>query len=361
MGILDLFRRKGVNGNLPVTETRATGTGYTAAIMAARQSYISGGTDVAELTSAAQACVALWEGVMAAADVRGTDLLDRHTMALCARALALRGEFVALIDGGGLIPATDWDVSTVNGRPRAYRLGIPEAGGGRTETRLAGEVVHVRIGSDPVAPWTGTPPLRRAALTANMLHELEEALRDTFRDSPFGSQVLPLPDSSPEDMQDMRLAIRGRQGSTLIVEGASAAAAAGQYVQQGQRREDLTPELARAEAASMLAQARGAVAEAFGVPAAYFNPASTGPAFREIERHVVTYTLLPIAKLIEAEASAKLGTAVQVDVQTPVQSWDSGQRARAMQAVIKAMAEAEAAGIDPEAAMRLVGWQDGGA
>jgi hypothetical protein len=351
MGILDIFRRKPI-------ETRATGPGYTAAIMAARASYISGGSDVAELTSAVQTCVSLWEGVLSGADVIGTDLLDRATMALIGRSLALRGEFVGVI-GEHIIPASDWDVSTRGGRPAAYRVSVPEAGGGRTMTALAQEVVHVRIGSDPVAPWTGTAPLRRAALSANLLHEIESALRDTFRDAPIGSQVLPLPDSSPEDMEAMRGAIRGRQGQTLIIEGVAQATAAGMNPQLGQRRDDLTPDLGKAEAAQTWAQARGAVAEVFGIPAAFFNPASTGPVFREVQRHLVQYTLSPVAKLISNEASMKLGGAVQIDVETPTQAYDTGGRARALSGIIKALAEAKENGIDPEAALKLVGWPDG--
>ena len=65
----------------------------------------------------------------------------------------------------------------------------------------------------------------------------------------------------------------------------------------------------------------------------------------------------PLAKLIEDEATAKLGGAVSIDVETPVQAYDTGGRARAMSAIIKAMAEAKAAGIDPDTAMRLFGRQ----
>jgi hypothetical protein len=160
-------------------------------------------------------------------------------------------------------------------------------------------------------------------------------------------------------MAAMRSAIRGKRGSTLIVEGVAQATAAGMNPQIGQRRDDLTPDLHRAEAGALWSRSRGAVAECFGIPAAFFNAASTGPVFREIERHLVTYTLLPIAKLIEAEASGKLGGAITIDVERPFQSWDNGARARSMSAIIKAMAEAKEAGIDPEKAMRLVGWSDG--
>ena len=219
MGLLDIFRRR-PSANLPEVETRSSGSGYTAQIMAARQSYISGISDLSELTSTVQSCVSLWEGALSGADVTGTDYLDRHLMGLLARSLALRGEFVALIRPDMLVPCADWDLSTVNGVPRAYRVSVSEAGGGRSETVLAGEVLHIRIGSDPVAPWHGTAPLRRSALSANLLHELESALRDTWQNAPIGSQVVPLPDSGPDDMEAMRGAFRGQHGSTLIIEGA---------------------------------------------------------------------------------------------------------------------------------------------
>lgn len=140
--------------------------GFTAELMAASESYISGRRGIAELTGTAQACISLWESGFAIADVNGTRFLDRLTMAMLARSLALRGEFVGLIDGDGITPCSDWDLSTRGGRPRAYRVSVSEAGGGMTRTVLAAEVLHVRIGSDPAAPWLGTAPLRRASLTA---------------------------------------------------------------------------------------------------------------------------------------------------------------------------------------------------
>jgi len=50
-------------------------------------------------------------------------------LALAARSLALRGEAVFLITETGLLPAADWELSTRSGKPRAYRLSIPETGG----------------------------------------------------------------------------------------------------------------------------------------------------------------------------------------------------------------------------------------
>jgi hypothetical protein len=166
-----LFRKS------PAPERRSSGSGYTAEIMAARASYISGTSGIGELTATVQGCVTLWESAFALADVTGTDLLDRRTMALIARAAALRGEAVLRIGDQGLVAASDWDMSTRSGIPRAYRLNLPEAGGARAETVLAAEVLHLRIGCDPVAPWSGTSPLRRSPLTASLLHEVETACR----------------------------------------------------------------------------------------------------------------------------------------------------------------------------------------
>lgn len=331
MGILDLFRRKA-----PPPEVRSSGAGYTAQIMAARASYIAGQSGLAELTATVQTCVSLWESALATADVEGAPLLDRFTMALIGRALALRGEFVALIRPDRLVPAADWEISTRDGVPRAYRLSVSEAGGGRSETALAAEVLHLRIGSDPVAPWHGTPPLRRAALSAELLHQIETALLITWRDAPIGSQVIPLPDSAPDDLAAMRAAFLGRRGSVLVVEGVAQATAAGMNPQLGQRREDLAPDLGKTAAPELLRAAQGAVALAYGVLPALLNPAATGPVVREAQRHLAQWMLEPIGKLLAEEASAKLGGPVRVDLVRPLQAFDGGGKARSVLVLVNA-------------------------
>src|SRR3546814_5915188 len=111
------------------------------------------------------------------ADVEGAVLLDRRSLALAGRRVAWGGEAVFLLRDG-LIPASDWELSTRNGRPVAYRLSIAEAGGGTTQTALAGEVLHLRIAADPAAPYYGQAPLKRSQLTASTLHAVEAALGD---------------------------------------------------------------------------------------------------------------------------------------------------------------------------------------
>ncbi len=86
---------------------------------------------------------------------------------------------------------------------------------------------------------------------------------------------------------------------------------------------------------------------AFGVLPALLNPSTTGPMVREAQRHLAQWTLEPLCKLIAAEASAKLGGAVVIDVLRPLQAYDAGGKARAFGAMVGALAEAKAAGIDP--------------
>jgi hypothetical protein len=348
------------SSKLEESETRsASGAGYTGLIMAARESYISGASGIGELTATVQGCISLWEGAFALADVTGTDLLTRHALGLVARSVALRGEAVFLIRGDRLLSCADWDLSTRDGIPRAYRVSISEAGGNRSETALAAEVLHFRIASDPVAPWTGQAPLRRSQLSAQLLQEVETALRDVYRDAPLGSQIVPLPDSSADDMETMRGAFRGRRGSTLIIEGVAQSTAAGMNPQLGQRAQDLSPDLSKSMTGPTLSAARDAVCGAFGVLPGLFNPATTGPMVREVQRHLAGWTLQPLAMLWAEEATAKLGAEVQIDVMRPIQAFDVSGRARALSTIIGAMAEAKAAGLAPgdvNAALTLVNW-----
>ncbi|WP_104018442.1 phage portal protein [Roseovarius nitratireducens] len=353
MGLLDIFKRKAE----PV-EQRAMGTGFTAEVLTAREAYISGTRGIGELTSTVQSCVSLWENGLSLADVEGTDLLDRRTLAMAARALALRGEAVFVITDQGLVPASDWDLSTRNGRPRAYRLSIPEVGGGRSETRLAAEVLHVTTGTDIAAPWAGQAPLRRSQLTAATLDAIERALSEIYADAPIGSQVVPMPEQPDTDNATLARGFRGRRGRVLLRESVTVTAAGAPAPQTDWHPQDLTPDLDRAKLGEALTAARGAICMAYGILPSLMSPNLTGPQTREIQRQLATWTLQPIAGLIAQEASEKLGQPVQIDVMRPLQAFDAGGRARAAAGIVQALAMAKEAGVDPDTAMKLVGWGD---
>lgn len=342
-------------------EKRASGSGFTAEIIAAREAYISGRRGVAELTATAQSCVSLWEGGFALADVDGTDLLDRRSLALIGRSLALRGEAVFLIRETGLVPCADWDLSTRDGRPRSYRVSISEAGGGRSETALAGECLHIRIGCDPAAPYYGTAPLKRASLTAGMLNAVESALAEVFEFAPIGSQIVPYPESGETDLNALGRSFRGQRGRVLLRESVHVTAAGGPAPASDWRPADVTPDIEKSMSLETLAASRDAISGAFGVLPALFSGQAQGPLVREAQRHLAQWCLQPIAALLAEEATDKLGTTVKLDVLRPLQAFDSGGRARALGALIQALAQAKEAKIalaDVNDAWAMVDWAD---
>jgi phage portal protein BeeE len=351
MGILDLFRR-----SAPAVEKRSAGAGFTAEVMRFREAYISGRTGLAELSGTVSSCVSLWQNSLSLAKVAGTDMLGPCELALIGRSLALRGEFVALIDGDTLVPASDWDTRTRNSKPVAYRLSIPEAGGGRTETALAGEVVHVRINADPAAPWLGVSPLRTASLSAGMLHSVESALSEVYESMPFGSQVVPMPEAPETDNTNLQRSFKGQRGRVLLRESVVVTAAGGPAPQQDWRPSDLTPSLEKAVPIQALSAARESIAMAYGVLPALLDKATTGQLVKQAQQHLVQFTLQPVAELIATEASEKLASPVSLDVMTGTQAFDTGAAARSFQMLIAGLAAAKEAGIDAKAALAMLDW-----
>ncbi|WP_099828231.1 phage portal protein [Oceaniglobus indicus] len=342
----------------PAVETRSSGTGYTTQVMQARADYITGVEGIAELTGTVQGCVSLWEGGLSLADVEGTDMLTPAMLALAARALALRGEAVFVIREDGLLPCSDWDLTTRFSRPVAYRVGIPDTGGGTTQTVLAGEVMHLRIGADMGMPYVGQSPLRRARLTAGLLQTMESALSEVYANAPLGSSVIPFPEAPDTDMGDLAHGFRGMRGRVLVRESVNVTAAGGPAPQTDLKASDVTPDLSKAMTRETLAAARSSIEMVYGVLPGLGNSATTGPMVREAQRHLAQWALMPIAAMIGQEASEKFGQAVKLDVMRPLQAFDAGGRARALGAIVQTLAMAKEAGVDPAEALDLVDWKD---
>lgn len=344
----------------PKVEKRSAASGFTAEIIAARESYISGRRGIAELTATAQSCISLWENGFAMADVSGTDMLTRRDMALIGRSLGLRGEAVFLIRESGLVPCSDWDLTTRNGKPTAYRVSVSEAGGGRTETALAGEVLHLRVGCDPAAPYYGQAPLKRASLTAGLLQAVESALVEVFENAPIGSQIVPFPETPETDMIAIGRSFRGQRGRVLLRESVAVSAAGGPQPASDWKPQNVTPDLEKAMTRETLDASRSAIATVFGVLPTMLGPEAQGPAIREGQRHLAQWTLQPIGELLAEEAKAKLGETVQIDVMRPLQAFDAGGSARALVGLVEAMSRAKEAGLPPEmvaSAFKRVDWE----
>ena len=73
---------------------------------------------------------------------------------MIGRSLVLRGELVMLPEGGGLIPASTFDI---RGGPDDWAYNCHFAGPSRSVSRFlpAQSVLHFRINADPSRPWKG--------------------------------------------------------------------------------------------------------------------------------------------------------------------------------------------------------------
>lgn len=328
---------------------------YTSMIAQLRFIEHQGVAGIATLTATVQTCVSLWEGALSIADVTGTNALTARTLALMARQLALSGEAVFLIEGGKLLPVSDYTIATNGSEPTAYLLTIPDTLGGIMRTALAAEVLHVRTGCDIRAPWQGVSPLKRASLSAGLLDTIEHALADVYADAPLGSQVIPTPEIPDVNAEDLAESFRGKRGRLLLPESVNVGAAGGAAPSSDWRPASLTPDLEKSGVSAAHAAAKNAILAAYGVLPALLQPSAMGPLVREAQRHLSHWVLTPIAKLIAEEASEKLGAAVTLDVESPLHAFDAGGRARALNAVIAAMVAAKAAGIDPKTAADFAG------
>jgi phage portal protein BeeE len=215
-------------------------------------------------------------------------------------------------------------------------------------TALADEVLHVTIGSDPVLPWAGTPPLRQASLTAGLLHAVEAALSDIYTDAPIGSMIAPFPESSEIDRDQLARSFRGQRGRVLLRESVNVTAAGGPTPQTDWKTSDLSPDLSRAMTTENLEAARSSLCHAYGVLPSMLDPKAAGNGVREAQRHLAQWTLEPIARRIAEEATAKLEESVTMDVLRPLQAYDAGQRARAMKGTLEGLTLAKQAGMSDE-------------
>lgn len=334
------------------------GAGYTSDIISARHQFFSGARGVAEATATVETCVSLWERAFATADVADSwrDIVSPSRLGLMGRSLATRGQFVALIDARGgeivLTPATDWDVSTRGGEPIAYRLSIPEAGGGHQVEALAGEVIDIRINTDPVTPWHGQSPLRKVQMTGDMLASIESGLQDVLN-SPWGAQIVPLPKLGARqvtEIQEFVHRIRSRRGGFFSLESTQVMAGASQAPHGDFDRKNLSPDLRGMEIPAHWEAARNSIMGAYGIPPILFSAGAQSAALREAQRHAVLWTLAPIAKVASAELGRKLGDAdLKLNLVTPLQAADSAGRARAVGVL-------NGAGVPLEEALKMVGW-----
>ncbi|NJO37687.1 MAG: phage portal protein [Rhizobiales bacterium] len=344
------FRRK------PAVEIRQ-GQGFTAEIMSARAAFFSGSRGVAEATATVELCVSLWERAFQAADPpdRWRSLLSPAKLGMIGRALATRGQFVALIDNSGpdlrLVPATDWDVSTRQGEPICYRLSISETGGRYQATALAGEVVDIKINAEVTTPWHGRSPLRKARLTADTLAAIEAGLGEVMAGS-WGVQIIPASEMKQDQLDRLEEKIQSKRGRVALVESMRSRAAGMTPPQGDWTPQQVTPDLRGLELGAHWEAIRSTILASFGIPPILFSAMAQSAALREGQRHAVLWSLNPISNVAAAELALKLDDPeLKLDLITPLAAADSAGRARAVGVLV-------GNGMPLADALKLVGWGD---
>jgi len=290
-----------------------------------------------------EACMGLWERILASAEVmpatRELEGITPHLLAVMARDLGLRGNFVGLIevsDGGNVSiqPAASWDVKGETGS-WTYRVDL----GGPSRTRsvvdaMADQVIHVRIGTDSRRHWEGRSPLENCPATAGLAALIEQSLKREAR-MPV-TRLVATGAVSASQYEDARKGLK--KGGIML------ARAVGTY-DTGRRPAQEVGKLgpgAEATTLNLRNQAGIDILNAYGIPAILLEGTSGDSGQREAWRRFGATFCNSVGRIIEAELRAKLHPDAMLNFDrlryqdTDGQSRAIGRRASAVKTLVDA-------------------------
>ena len=267
------------------------------------------GRDARPETLAALEIAASYVGrAFASAVVGGPEaagLLSREALAMIGRSLVLRGELVMLPEGGGLIPASTFDI---RGGPDEWAYRCDFAGPSRSVSRFlpAQSVLHFRINADPSQPWRGRSAHSLASATAATAASAEASATGEAKIAI--SRLIPVASTLTPDQ-------RGQTTGTLADElkrgGYFALSLIGARPGAGERMSRVAVEPVQPDPSEGHLALRHSAAleliEAAGVPSALADPRAEAQGQREAFRRFVHGTVEPMARMVEAEMTAKAG------------------------------------------------------
>ena len=310
-------------------ERRDSGGDFSDAVVRLIEAQAAGTAADASSTAAVEAASGALSRAFASAEVQGApwaaEAVSPVFLAQVGRDLIRSGDSMHVIRMGAdgmirLIPASSWhwegshDPSTWVVRATAY--------GPSTSTTWnlpASGVVFVRWGSTPGQPYVGTGPLSWAHTTARLQSEAERSLADEAG-GPL-AQLLAVPqdggdDSDSDPLKLLKSDIAGARGKALLVE--TSAAGWGEGRTAAPQRDWQAARLGPMPPPGMVEVAQQAferVLAATGTPPALFVD-SDGTSQRESVRRWHLNLVLPLARLVEHELTAKLETPVALKFDT---------------------------------------------
>ena len=342
-------------------ETREAVGGYTGIISALIGAQAAGTTQQASATAALEACAgALSRSFMAAKVEAPPDIAEAvspRTLGQIGRDLVRVGESLHVIRTMGgklrLIPSSTWywegdaDPSTWLCTATSYG-----PSGSSTWRLPMDSVVYIAWGSPTARPFHGLSPSSWSADTSRLMANTERALADEAG-GPV-AQLLPVPqdggsgDTDVDPLAGLKNDIKDAAGKALLVE--TTASGWGEGAVAAPRSDWKQSRLGPMPPDSMVKLADSAfsrVLAAAGVPPSLFVADADGTAQREGLRRYHMGVVVPMARLLEAELSEKLG--VVVKLQFDGYARDMVSRAQ----VFTKLAAVD--GISPELALELSG------
>ena len=306
-------------------ETRDSGGGFSDVIVRLLESQAAGTAADASSTAAVEAASGALSRAFAAAEVVGPawvqDAVTPGVLAQVGRDLIRKGDSMHIVRVGNagavkLIAASSWHFEG-NHDPDSWTVRATAYGPSTSTTwnLPASGVVFVRLGGTPGQTYVGTGPLSWAHTTARLGSEVERSLADEAS-GPL-AQIISVPDdggdgSDADPLALLKADIAKARGKAVLVETTAAGWDSGKAAapQKDWRADRLGPSPPDA-----MATIRKSVFEhvlaACGVPPSLFLD-SDGTSQREGLRRWHLGTVLPLARLIEHELSAKLETGVKL-------------------------------------------------
>ena len=313
-------------------ETRSAGGGYSDAVVAAIEAQATAKVADASSTAAIEAAAGALSRAFASAEVQGAgwvrDAVTPVWLGQVGRSLIREGASLSVIgmaDGLTLTPAAFWNFEgnapNADEHEESWMCRTTTYGPSSSHTRLLprDRLVYVRWGTSPGTRYRGQGPLSYAYLTARLQGEAERSLADEAA-GPL-AQILSIPQDGGDDgvtdpLAMLKADVAKARGKALLLETTSAGWGEGRGAAPGNGNRDwVASRLGPSPPESMVAVADQAFARmlaACGIPPSLFTADADGTAQREALRRWHMNTVLPLARILEYELTARLETDVKL-------------------------------------------------
>ena len=347
-------------------ERRDSGGQFYDRVLAAIEAEAAGSAADVGSTAALEAAAGLVSRSLAAARVQGPSWATGPVQAALGqmgRDLVRSGQSLHVIRAGGdgmprLVLCDSWHWQGGDWNPESWQCRATAYGPSSSQTWIvpASSVVFLVWGSRPGAPYVGLAPSAWASTTARLQYQVERSLADEAG-GPL-AQLLSIPSDGGDGGDDDPLAslkadVAGARGRAAFLE--TVAGAWGDGRDAAPKRDWQASRLGPnppAPLAEIRRDAFNAVLASCGVPPALCDASADGTSQRESLRRFHMSTVLPIAKLIEAELSRKLEAAIRLEFDS--YAMDMVSRSQTVQRLA-------AAGVALPVAMAAVGLAEDGA